>query len=86
MWQQIAPIYHLDRVTAPVQIHIGTADGIEYNATPPEWSIRLHEALLAAGKPVELFVYEGQGHFFVGGAWTEMMTRSADFFDQYVKN
>ncbi len=85
MLQQIAPIYHLDRVTAPVQIHIGTADGVEYNATPPEWSSKLYDALLAAGKPAELFVYEGQGHLFVGGAWTEMMTRTADFFDVHVK-
>lgn len=85
MLQQIAPIHHLSHVTAPVQIHIGAADGAEHNATPPEWSVKLHDALLAAGKPSELFVYEGQGHLFVGAAWTEMMTRTADFFDAHVK-
>ena len=85
MLQQIAPIHHLGSVTAPVQIHIGAADGAEHNATPPEWSAKLHDALLAAGKSSELFVYEGQGHLFVGGAWTEMMTRAADFFDAHVK-
>jgi dienelactone hydrolase len=85
MLQQIAPIHHLDHVTAPVQIHIGAADGAEHNATPPEWSVKLHDALLAAGRSSELFVYEGQGHLFVGTAWTEMMTRAADFFDAHVK-
>lgn len=85
MLRRIAPIYYLDRLTAPVQIHIGTADGIEHSATPPEWSYKLHDALLAAGKQSDLFVYEGQGHLFAGTAWTEMIGRAADFFDQYVK-
>jgi dipeptidyl aminopeptidase/acylaminoacyl peptidase len=85
MLRQIAPIHYLDRVSAPVQIHIGAADGAEHNATPPEWSTKLHEALLAAGKSSELFVYEGQGHLFAGAAWTEMMTRAVDFFDVHVK-
>ncbi len=83
--RQIAPIYYLDRVTVPVQIHIGTADGLEHNATPPEWAYKLHEALLAAGAQSELFVYEGQGHMFAGSAWTEMMTRAGDLFDAHVK-
>jgi dienelactone hydrolase len=85
MLRQIAPIYALDSVTAPVQIHIGTADGAEHNATPPEWSYKLHDALLAAGKQSELFVYEGQGHLFAGTAWTDMMGRTADLFDAYVR-
>lgn len=83
--RQIAPIYHLENVSAPVQIHIGTADGQELNATPPEWSFKIHEALQAAGKQSELFVYEGQGHLFQGQAWVDMMSRVADFFDQTVR-
>ncbi len=85
MLRLIAPIHYLDRVVAPVQIHIGTADGQEHNATPPEWSYKLHEALLAAGRSSELFVYEGQGHLFAGSGWTEMITRTADFFDAHVR-
>jgi dipeptidyl aminopeptidase/acylaminoacyl peptidase len=85
MLQQIAPIFHLDNITAPVQIHIGTADGQELNATPPEWSFKLHEALLATGKQSELFVYEGQGHMFQGQAWVDMISRAADFFDATVR-
>lgn len=85
MLQLIAPIHALNRITVPMQIHIGTADGGEHNATPPEWSYKLHEALLAAGVRAELYVYEGQGHLFAGTAWTDMISRSADLFDAYVK-
>lgn len=85
MLQQIAPIHHLASITAPVQVHIGTADGQELNATPPEWSFKLHESLLAAGKQSELFVYEGQGHMFQGQAWVDMISRAADFFDANVR-
>jgi dipeptidyl aminopeptidase/acylaminoacyl peptidase len=85
MLRQIAPIYFLGYVAAPVQIHIGAADGAELNATPPEWSVKLHETLLAAGVQSDLFVYEGQGHLFAGAAWTEMMGRAADFFDAQVR-
>ena len=83
--RDIAPIYHLDRVTAPVQIHIGAADGAEHNATPPEWSTKLFAAFQAAGKPAELFVYDGQGHMFQGQSWADMMARTGDFFDAHVK-
>jgi dienelactone hydrolase len=81
----IAPIYHLDRVTAPVQIHIGAADGTELSYTPPEWSHRLHEAFLAAGKSSELFIYDDQGHFLTGDAWAEMIRRSVEFFDLHLR-
>lgn len=85
MLQLIAPIHALGLISVPMQIHIGTADGAEHNATPPEWSYKLHEALLAAGKQSELFVYEGQGHLFEGAAWMEMAGRTADFFDAHVQ-
>jgi dienelactone hydrolase len=81
LMQQIAPIYHLAYVSVPVQIHIGTADGAGLAETPPDWAPKLHQALLAAGKESTFYTYEGQGHFFTGTAWTEMMSRTADFFD-----
>lgn len=84
--QWIAPIHHLDRVTAPVQIHIGTADGGTLGSTPPEWSYKLNQALLEAGKHVELYVYEGERHSFGGDAWYIFMNRAAAFFDEHVKN
>jgi dienelactone hydrolase len=85
MLQQIAPIYHLAYVSAPVQIHIGLADGAEAEETPPDWAPALHAALQAAGKESSLFIYPEQGHFFNGADWTKMMRRTADFFDEQLK-
>lgn len=85
MLRQIAPINYLGHVTAPVQIHIGTADGATLAATPPEWSLALADALLTAGKSAELFIYDGQGHFLTGQAWADMASRTADFFDAHVR-
>jgi uncharacterized protein len=78
----IAPIYHLDAIRAPVQIHIGTADGAALVETPPEWSQKLHTALLAAGANAELFTYPGAGHTFTGSPWREMMSRALEFYEE----
>ena len=86
MLQKIAPIYHLEYVTAPVQIHIGLGDEAEAEQTPPDWAPALHAALQAAGKESTLFTYPDQGHFFNGPDWNLMMRRTADFFDTYLKN
>lgn len=86
MLQLIAPIHYLDRVTAPVQIHIGTADGMVINSTPPEWSYKLNQTLIDAGKNVELYRYEGERHSFAGDAWFIFMNRAAVFFDEHVMN
>lgn len=82
--QQIAPIYHLDNITAPIQIHIGTDDGALLVQTPPEWSENLFLALDAIEKDVEYHVYPGQGHFIRGQSWVQMMQRSVNFFDTHL--
>jgi uncharacterized protein len=81
-----SPLYHLDQLTAPIQISYGTADGKILAGTPPEWSKRLYQALKDAGKNAKLFGYEDELHSFNGDAWLAFMERSAHFFDQYVKN
>lgn len=81
MLRQIAPIYHLQYVTAPVQIHSGAADGAALAETPPEWATAVFAALQSAGKDVILYTYPGQGHYFTGADWTTMISRTADFFD-----
>jgi dipeptidyl aminopeptidase/acylaminoacyl peptidase len=82
----ISPIYHLDDVTAPVQIHYGTRDGEVFAGVPPEWSKKLYQAFLDAGKPAKLFGYEGERHSFIGDPWFQFMEETARFFDTYVKN
>jgi uncharacterized protein len=85
MLRQTSPLYHLDLVSVPIQIHYGTADGKTSAGTPPEWSRKLYDALQKAGKQAQLFGYEGEQHSFNGDAWIAFMERAARFFDQYVK-
>jgi uncharacterized protein len=83
---QTSPIYHLEFVTAPIEINFGTNDGKTSAGTPPDWSKKLYDALVTAGKDVHLYAYDGQYHSFNGDAWNAFMERSARFYDQYVKN
>ncbi len=83
---ETSPIYHLDLITAPVEINYGTNDGKTSAGTPPEWSQKLYKAFEEAGKPAHLYAYEGEYHSFNGDAWMAFMERSARFYDQYVKN
>jgi uncharacterized protein len=84
--RKISPFYHLDLVTAPVQIDYGANDGKVYSGTPPEWSKKLYKGLKDLGKDVQLFGYDNQTHSFKADAWFAFMERSAQFFDKYVKN
>ncbi len=84
--KEISPFYHLDYVTAPIQIHYGTEDGKFLSGTPPQWSVKLTQGLREAGKDVELWQYEGESHSFIGQPWFDFMSRTLRFFDKYVKN
>ncbi len=84
--REISPIYHLEGLAAPVQIHIGAEDGQYFSAVPPEWSQKLQDALVAAQKPSELFWYEGQGHSFIGDGRDLFLQRVVVFFDHWVKS
>jgi dipeptidyl aminopeptidase/acylaminoacyl peptidase len=84
--RQTSPIFHLELVSVPIQINYGTKDGKTSAGTPPDWSRKLFEALQKAGKPAELFGYDGEFHSFNGDSWIAFMERSSHFFDQYVKS
>ena len=84
--KDISPIFHLDYVTSPVQIHYGTEDGLNYAGTPPEWSKKLYESLRGLNKDVELLGYDGEGHSFSPDPWFAFMGRVGRFFDAHVKN
>jgi dipeptidyl aminopeptidase/acylaminoacyl peptidase len=83
--KDVAAFYHVDHVTAPLQIHYGTEDGQIYSGTPPEWSLKLTNGLRDAGRQVELYQYEGEGHSFVGEPWFIFMRRVLHFFDEIMK-
>jgi uncharacterized protein len=83
--KEISPFYHLDDVTAPIQIHYGTEDGKFLNGTPPQWSVKLTQGLRDAGKQAEMYQYEGEGHSFIGQPWFDFMTRVLRFFDRNLR-
>lgn len=83
--KRISPIYHLDSVTAPLQIHYGTEDGRTLKGAPPEWSVKLTQELRDAGKYAEMYQYEGEGHSFIGQPWFDFMIRTLRFFDRNLK-
>ena len=83
--KEVSPYYHLEDVTAPIQIHYGTEDGKFISGTPPEWSVKLTQGLRDAGKQAEMYQYEGEGHSFIGQPWFDFMTRVLGFFDKYLK-
>lgn len=83
--EKVSALHHLDDVTAPVQIHYGTEDGKLFSGTPPTWSQKAYDAFIEAGKPAELFSYEGEDHSFFADQWWAFMERSAQFFDKHVR-
>ena len=84
--KRIAPLYNLEYVDVPIQIHYGTEDGKVISGTPPEWSVKLTQALRDADKQAELYQYEGERHSFIGEPWFVFMGRVLRFFDEHVKN
>ncbi len=78
--ERASPINYFALVTAPVQIHSGTADTM----CSPMWAEDIYQALRDAGKEVSYFSYRGEGHAFDGQGWEVFMGRAGDFFDRYV--
>lgn len=79
-WNSITPIRFVSDISGPVQIHHGTADG----EVPWEFSQSLNDALEEAGKPTELFLYQGADHNLGGSAFTPAMNRSVQFFKDHL--
>lgn len=81
----VSPLYHLENVTAPVQINYGTKDGLTFAGVPPEWSTKMYDGFILADKQAEIFSQVGEGHSFIGEPWFVFMARSLRFFDKYVR-
>jgi len=84
--KQTSPFYRLEQINVPIQIHYGADDGNSLSGTPPQWSVKLTQGLRDAGKDVELWQYEGEGHSFIGQPWFDFIGRTLRFFDTYVKH
>lgn len=79
-WASISANSFLADLSGPVQLHHGTAD----TSVPLEFSQTLAEQLVAAGRPGELYVYEGDNHN-LSGFFSLAMRRTVEFFDRHVK-
>ena len=81
IYEKISPLSYFKDVSAPVQLHHGTAD----TAVPIHFSEEMYAALVKNGKKAEFFVYPGQKHEFIED-WPLASERALQFFDHYVKN
>ncbi len=79
-WESISPISFVKDISGPVQIHHGTADA----EVPALFSELLDEALKAADKTTEYYVYPGDDHN-ISQNLSVALTRSVEFFDEYLK-
>lgn len=79
-WNKLSANSYLSDISGPVQLHHGSADA----SVPVEFSRKLEQELKAAGKEVELFIYEGDDHN-LGNNLGVALNRSVEFFDKYLK-
>lgn len=79
-WASISANSYLEDLSGPLQLHHGSAD----DSVPVTFSIRLAANVEAAGKTVELYIYEGDDHNLSQNFDTAML-RSIEFFDKYLK-
>lgn len=80
-WNSISATAYLADLGGPIQIHHATGD----TSVPVELAQRLYDHLQTAGKPGELFIYQGDDHNITANFNTAMQ-RSLSFFDTHLKN
>lgn len=79
-WNDISAQEFLDKITAPILLHHGTAD----DSVPIEWSDRLNQELKEHSKAIDYRVYPGEPHEFAA-AWPGVMQATLDFFNNHLK-
>ncbi len=79
-WTAVDPMFHLDELSGPLQLHHGTAD----QSVPVTFSEDLQARLESANQPSEIYLYEGDNHN-ISNSFGTAMERSIQFFDQHVK-
>lgn len=79
-WNSLSANFYLNDISGPVQLHHGTAD----ESVPVEFSRKLEQQLIEAGKTVEYYEYDGDDHN-ISNNFNTAAQRSVEFFDKYVK-
>lgn len=80
-WSKIDPYSYIQNITAPVQLHHGTAD----TSVPIEISRHFNEVLKNAGKTIEFFEYPNGDHNLASPNFSPAMERSIAFFKKYLQ-
>ncbi len=80
-WAAMSSNSYLDELSGPIQLHHGTGD----TTVPHEFSEILAAEMEAAGRPGEIYLYDGDNHNLAISFWTAM-NRSIAFFDEHVKS
>jgi dipeptidyl aminopeptidase/acylaminoacyl peptidase len=75
-WRASEPIYHLDRLQAPVAIHHAVGD----KSAAYKWSERLARELYMRDHPYRFYSYAGDAHFFDEQDRETAADRDAGFF------
>jgi dipeptidyl aminopeptidase/acylaminoacyl peptidase len=75
-WAQMSSITFFDRISDPILVHHGTADG----TCPIVWADTAVKRLKALGKDVTYRTYQGSGHTFYS-EWTLSMRRTVSFLE-----
>lgn len=79
-WSMISANTYVNDLSGPIQLHQGTAD----ESVPLIFSELLRDEIQAVNGEVELYTYEGDNHN-LSGYFSLAMTRTIEFFDQYLK-
>jgi dipeptidyl aminopeptidase/acylaminoacyl peptidase len=80
LYQRLSPLPVLQDVTAPVEIHWGSAD----ETVPYKWPGDLLAGLQSAGKQVTYYEYPGQPHSFTGASNQLYLRRITEFYKQHM--
>jgi dipeptidyl aminopeptidase/acylaminoacyl peptidase len=80
-WYANSPIFFVDRIMAPVQLIAGGNDV----RCPPEEAKQVRDRLMQSGRPVELHVYDDEGHILRRqDNRADAYRRRAAFVDRYL--
>lgn len=79
-WNSIDPVYNINLINAPMQIHVGRSD----QEVPWQFSSNLYTKLKEAGKNVEYYEYSGANHD-IEQSFNLAMQRTIDFYNKYLK-
>lgn len=79
--EKYSPTNFISWITAPIQLHQGTAD----EAVPLRWSDQLEKDLKTHKNEIDYFIYNGEDHNFANGSWSTVVNRSVSFYKKYLQ-